>query len=456
MIVDYYKQDSLAKRFAHKRVKALEDQFDERNNSLDSQESQVQPANTVDQHSNLDANEDTVRQQIRNGDQDILFPDEKTTLIKWVENNNHSIFPNIPFERWESIVSKLKRVQTKDEAIKLLTSNGSTLSEKSISNKLSKMRSPEAREAQAKFPLKYRGHIIKVKGDQGGGHTAHVYRGDELKYTSKRHADPRGAVGMAKGWVDDESPAKDPREKDREGKGKKNNPFAICTESVGRSDKKKYNRCVDDIKTEHREGQQAFLQNPTDPTITQADPEMEALRTQAQELQAKIADIQAKAQAYTDALADKEGSNGQGMVGLQGEAARIQKELSDKILQLPENFVRFIDQTTYAKVQQARLNDPAWSQVINEAKVRGRGVMKRVTQILDRVSVLFQKLTTNVAIKEYPPGSFNEKERGKILKNNEKNTSKINQFEQDQLDVGNRAQKYFLDVAPGRMGVPGE
>ena len=31
---------------------------------------------------------------------------------------------------------------------------------------------------------------------------------------------------------------------------KKNNPWAICTASVGREDKEKYERCVQDVKAE--------------------------------------------------------------------------------------------------------------------------------------------------------------------------------------------------------------
>ena len=34
-------------------------------------------------------------------------------------------------------------------------------------------------------------------------------------------------------------------------KGKKVNPWAVCTESVGREDKDKYEKCVLDVKKEH-------------------------------------------------------------------------------------------------------------------------------------------------------------------------------------------------------------
>lgn len=34
-------------------------------------------------------------------------------------------------------------------------------------------------------------------------------------------------------------------------KGKKVNPWAVCTSSVGREDKDKYERCVMDVKKKH-------------------------------------------------------------------------------------------------------------------------------------------------------------------------------------------------------------
>ena len=447
MSTEYFKQDSIAKRFASKRVKALDDQFGEEDNRFDAGESAVEPANTVDQHSNMDANVDVDRNTIRAGEDEEIKKGDTVSLLgdepegkrfKWKEKTH--LTPGKIYK-----VEGTLGAGYPTDLVSVIGDDGNLVSQRK--DRFKKV------SAQAKFPLRYRGHMIRVKSDPAGGHKAAVYHKNELKHVTKRHGDPEHAAHAAKVFVDDNTPPRE--EKEREGEGKKNNPFAICTESVGRSDKKKYNRCVNDIKSEHREAQQAFLQNPTDPTIAQADPELEALRAQAQELQAKITDIQSKAEAYINALADKQGANGQGMMGLQGEAARIQKEMTDALLKIESNFVRFSDQTTYAKMQTARLADPAWSQLINEARTRGRGVMKRVSQILDRVSILFQKLTTNVAIKEYPPGSFTEKEQSKILKNNDKNINKINQFQQDQLDVGNRAQKYFLDSATGRIGVPG-
>ena len=37
-----------------------------------------------------------------------------------------------------------------------------------------------------------------------------------------------------------------------EGKGKAVNPWAICTDSAGRKDKKKYERCVKKVKKKHK------------------------------------------------------------------------------------------------------------------------------------------------------------------------------------------------------------
>jgi hypothetical protein len=84
--------------------------------------------------------------------------------------------------------------------------------------------------------------------------------------------------------------------------------------------------------------------------------------------------------------------------------------------------------------------------------------MKRVATILDRVSILFQKMTADVKIKEYPVGTFTDKEQAKLLKKNLEQKNRIDQYTQDQGDAATRSQKYFLDAAGnanGKIGVPG-
>jgi len=52
--------------------------------------------------------------------------------------------------------------------------------------------------------------------------------------------------------------------KEGKGKSKKYNPWAICTSTVGRKDKKKYERCVMDVKKSVKEGRdpsELFLEN---------------------------------------------------------------------------------------------------------------------------------------------------------------------------------------------------
>jgi hypothetical protein len=425
---------------AHKR-EGLEDQFGEEDSKIDTTESVTKPPNTVDQNSNFDANLDVRRNadedhEFQNGDKVVLKESPKGeifTLSQW--DGKRGWIGDKQGRGWYargSQIAPTDREENDDE-------EGSYPSEQHTSeygsgDRFGQKKKTNAREAQVKFPLRYHGHTIRIKGDQGGGHKALVYRGDELKYTSKRHADPHGASHEAKTWVSDNSPAKDSttdRLSDLDKTGKM--PWQ-----------------------EKKKGQISELQNPSDPSVVQADPEMEDLRAQAKKLQATVIDLQTKVQSYADALANKSGSpNNQGMMGLQSEVMRLQKELNSKLMETPANFVRFADQCTYAKIQMAKMNDPAWSAMISESRTRGKGVMKRVSQILDRISILFQKLTTNVQLKEYPPGALDAKEQSKILKKNVDNSGKIKQFTQDQTDVANRSQRYFLDAATGRTGVPG-
>lgn len=48
-------------------------------------------------------------------------------------------------------------------------------------------------------------------------------------------------MGKDNGWISAEAKKK----------GKKVNPWAVCTKSVGREDNDKYERCVLDVKKEH-------------------------------------------------------------------------------------------------------------------------------------------------------------------------------------------------------------
>ena len=48
-------------------------------------------------------------------------------------------------------------------------------------------------------------------------------------------------MGKLAGWINTEAKKK----------GKKVNPWAVCTKSVGREDKEKYEKCVMDVKKEH-------------------------------------------------------------------------------------------------------------------------------------------------------------------------------------------------------------
>ena len=48
-------------------------------------------------------------------------------------------------------------------------------------------------------------------------------------------------MGKDNGWMSTEAKKK----------GKKVNPWAVCTKSVGREDEEKYEKCVKDVKKEH-------------------------------------------------------------------------------------------------------------------------------------------------------------------------------------------------------------
>lgn len=279
------------------------------------------------------------------------------------------------------------------------------------------------RTAQKEFPLKYRGHMITLHSDNGGGHKAHVHRGNELKFITKRHADPHGAISSAKVWVEDNLPAKDPKPM----KKKKAQSFLSDNENSGK--------------------------------MVNAPQELEDLRSQATQLNQKLVDIQTQVASFADALANKLAAeqklDPQGMMGVQAEVSRLQGELQKKIKDLPETFIKFSDQTVYAKTLYKKLNDPAWSKMIEAAQTRGRGVMKRVAQVLDNISILFQKMTSDIKIKEYGPGEFDEKERKKIIKKNDQNQREVDEFNAKSLEQQPKSQKYFTDVATGRTGIPG-
>ena len=54
-------------------------------------------------------------------------------------------------------------------------------------------------------------------------------------------------IGQEMKWI--EAVAKDNKESAK--KGKPVNPWAVCTKQVGREDKEKYERCVQDVKAKH-------------------------------------------------------------------------------------------------------------------------------------------------------------------------------------------------------------
>lgn len=384
----------------------------------------------------------------------------------------------------------------------------------------------EGREAQRSYPKKYRGHMVRVTADEGGGHKASVYRASDLRHTTKRHGDPDGAFTSAKVWIDDNMPVRETKEeaprkkrKAQFGAGPGGRSLAYDEQPTDKFDPKKgfewvmanipgagsirsrLAKCTvmndffrelrrlpnsDELKIKaHRafidhccvpikKAQIGILPNPSDKSIGTADPELEQIRTAAAELQRKIADVSAKAQQYMDALANKaaaeispdtqklmgpgtlpsEGSSGGGLMALQQEAGRLQSELETRLINLPQNFIRFADGITYAKQQKAKLNDPAWGKMIEAAKERGKGAMKRVVTILDRISLLFAKLTTSVALKPYAPGELDAKTIDKLTKKNVENGAKIDQYQLDQQDIAPTAQRYFLDEAQGRIQKP--
>ena len=60
-------------------------------------------------------------------------------------------------------------------------------------------------------------------------------------------------IGTEAGWKEVEAKKKEiPGEKKESAKeGKPVNPWAVCTDQVGREDKEKYERCVQDVKAKH-------------------------------------------------------------------------------------------------------------------------------------------------------------------------------------------------------------
>lgn len=204
---------------------------------------------------------------------------------------------------------------------------------------------------------------------------------------------------------------------------------------------------------------QTILTNPSDSSIVNADSDMEILRRNAADLQWEINKILGQVQAYQDGLAAKKaaelGLDQKSFIELQAKASSFQQELESKLKSLPQNFIRFSDGVLMAKKQNARLNDASWKDMIEAAKERGKGVMRRVVLILDRIALLFKKMTSSISITELSPDKATAKDLDKITKSNVANVGKIDKYQQDQKDIGPTAQRYFLDNAEGQIQQPG-
>ena len=225
-------------------------------------------------------------------------------------------------------------------------------------------------------------------------------------------------------------------------------------------------RAIRNAQTElrkHLEGAkriaQSILTNPSDSSIVNADSDMEILRRNAADLQWEINKILGQVQAYQDGLAAKKaaelGLDQKSFIELQTKASSFQQELESKLKSLPQNFIRFSDGVLMAKKQNARLNDASWKDMIEAAKERGKGVMRRVVLILDRIALLFKKMTSSISITELSPDKATAKDLDKITKSNVANVGKIDKYQQDQKDIGPTAQRYFLDNAEGQIQQPG-
>ena len=225
-------------------------------------------------------------------------------------------------------------------------------------------------------------------------------------------------------------------------------------------------RAIRNAQTElrkHLEGAkriaQSILTNPSDSSIVNADSDMEILRRNAADLQWEINKILGQVQAYQDGLAAKKaaelGLDQKSFIELQAKASSFQQELESKLKSFPQNFIRFSDGVLMAKKQNARLNDASWKDMIEAAKERGKGVMRRVVLILDRIALLFKKMTSSISITELSPDKATAKDLDKITKSNVANVGKIDKYQQDQKDIGPTAQRYFLDNAEGQIQQPG-
>ena len=205
--------------------------------------------------------------------------------------------------------------------------------------------------------------------------------------------------------------------------------------------------------------QTGILSNPEDNSVNQADPDTEMLRQEVLSMESKVSALRSQIQSYQDALASKTaqelGIDANSYAGLEAFLAQTKTTLDTKIKNLEGNFIRFADNVIYAKVQGARLNDASWKDMIDSARTNGRGVMKRVTSILDKISILFKKMTANVSLKEYAPGTLTPKEQDKLTKKNVENVGKINKYQEDVKKEAPGVSKYFLDNAEGMIQTPG-
>jgi len=209
---------------------------------------------------------------------------------------------------------------------------------------------------------------------------------------------------------------------------------------------------------------QTILKNPADTTTVQAGPELEQLRTQFEEMQAKVAEVTAQGQVYMDALAQKaaaaKGMNPEqaaaGLAALQAEAIRLQNDLDEKLKAIPQNFIQFTNGLTVAKVQYVKLSDAAWTKIFDAIRERGQGIMVRMVAVLDRIKLLYQKMTHDVKLQEFAPGELDPKTKQKLVDKNADNIKRIDQYQQSQKDLATqpKLQKYLLQSGTGRLQQP--
>jgi hypothetical protein len=191
-----------------------------------------------------------------------------------------------------------------------------------------------------------------------------------------------------------------------------------------------------------------ILDNPSDTAVSNAPDDLNALKEQSDQLTNIIAQIGPEIQRVISALEAKKlqkaGLEDSSLASVQAKVQELQSLIQSKLVELPGNFYKFKNGALLAKVQYARPNAPHFGAVIDQMVTRGKGIIKRVGEILQFLTPLFRSMSTKINVSE-----ISEKDIPKVTKKNVQNVDKIVDFDKSVQEAQSwpRTTKYFKQLS---------